>query len=148
MQDIKGYLTERIANREKVLIRNFAYVGLQCVNQARSTDTYKDRSGNLRSSTGYTIIVNGKIEQQSSFEQVPPKAEKKPGDKYNGGKLGEQFSKKIAAKFPKGICLVVVAGMNYAYYVSARGFDVLDSAESLAERLVPQILKQLGFTVK
>ena len=34
--------------------------------------------------------------------------------------------------------------MRYASFVSAKGYDVLDSAELLAERLVPDMLKRLG----
>jgi hypothetical protein len=40
--------------------------------------------------------------------------------------------------------LILVAGKEYAAYVSAR-YDVLDSAELLAEKLLPGILKKLGF---
>jgi len=63
----------------------------------------------------------------------------------DGSSKGAAYVKSLARKFPQGICLIVVAGMNYASYVSAKGLDVLDSSELLAERLVPQMLKQLGF---
>ena len=63
----------------------------------------------------------------------------------SGAKSGIQYAKEVARQFPEGIVLIVVAGMNYASFVSATGRDVLDSAELLADKLVPQILKQLGF---
>ena len=34
--------------------------------------------------------------------------------------------------------------MKYAAYVSAKGRDVLDSAEQLAERVLPMMVRQLG----
>jgi hypothetical protein len=133
---IADYIAGLVEEKTREIIDKMCYVGEQCLNQARSTDTYKDRTGNLRSSIGYVVVVNGNIVQASSFRQV------KNGSK--GSSDGERYARQLADKFPKGICLIVVAGMNYAGYVSARGYDVLDSSELLAERLVPQMLRQLG----
>ena len=47
----------------------------------------------------------------------------------------------------KGIVLIVTAGMNYAEYVEARGYNVLSSAELKAEPLIKSLLTQLGFKV-
>jgi hypothetical protein len=135
ISEIEGYLERQIAIREKELIRRLAHIGEQCVNQARSVNSYKDRTGNLRSSTGYVIVVDGNIVQMSSFETV------KNG--YEGSADGQKFARSLVNGFPEGIVLIVVAGMKYAASVSARGKDVLDSAELLAERLVPQMLKKL-----
>lgn len=118
-------------------IYNLSYVGERVLNEARSTNSYKDQTGNLRSSIGYVIVVDGKIVKTSSFETV------KVGGQ--GSSKGREYALKIAAQFPQGIALIVVAGMNYASYVSAKGYNVLDTAELLAQRLVPQMLKQLGF---
>lgn len=38
--------------------------------------------------------------------------------------------------------------MNYAAYVEARNYNVITSAELLANKLVPQIMKQLGFKLQ
>lgn len=62
-----------------------------------------------------------------------------------GAKGGKEYAMKLVRDFPKGIVLIVVAGMNYASHVSAKGYDVLDSSELLAEKLVPQMLRKLGF---
>ena len=61
-----------------------------------------------------------------------------------GGAESLEFAKKLAAGHVKGITLIVVAGMNYADNVEALNYDVLTSAELLAEQLVPQILEKLG----
>jgi hypothetical protein len=71
----------------------------------------------------------------SNFEQV------KQGGK--GSADGKAFAAELTGKFPEGICLIIVAGMNYAGYVSAR-YNVLDSAELQAEKLIPQLLEKLG----
>jgi hypothetical protein len=41
----------------------------------------------------------------------------------------------------------MATGMNYSSYVAAKGYNVIDSAEDMAERLVPQLMRELGFKV-
>ena len=117
------------------LIRKMAYVAEQVLNAARSTDSYKDQTGNLRSSLGYVIVEDGQILDLSDFKVV------KNGQE--GSRTGTEYIKSLASKYRKGIVLIVCAGMNYASYVEAN-FDVLDSAELLADRLVPEMLNELG----
>ena len=135
--EIEAYIAQQVERITSALLYNLQYIGERCLNTARNTNSYKDQTGNLRSSLGYVVASDGKIVYQSTFEVV-----KEGGD---GKKSGIQFAKEIVRQFPEGIVLIVVAGMNYAQYVSAKGYDVIDSAELLAEKLVPQILKQLGF---
>ena len=118
-------------------IYNLSYVGERVLNEARSSGSYKDQTGNLRSSVGYVLVVDGKVVKSSSFETV------KGGGQ--GSSEGKAYVQTLVSKFPQGIALIVVAGMNYASYVSAKGYNVLDTAEVLAQRLVPQMLQQLGF---
>lgn len=135
--EIDRYIEQQVQRVTSALLRNLQFIGERCLNAARDTNSYKDQTGNLRSSIGYVIACDGKIVYQSNFEVVKTGAD--------GAKSGIQFAKEIVRQFPEGIVLIVVAGMNYAQYVSAKGYDVIDSAELLADRLVPQILKQLGF---
>lgn len=135
--EINGYIESTLEIWRKLIIRNLLYVGEQVLNAARSTDSYKDQTGNLRSSLGYVLVEDGQIVKFSSFETV------KQGQ--DGSKAGAEYAKQLAAQYPTGIVLIVCAGMNYAAYVSAKGYDVQDSAELLAERLVPQMLKNLGY---
>jgi hypothetical protein len=128
-------MQSEIAKRERVMLRTIGYIGEQAVNQARSVDSYKDRTGNLRSSTGYVIVRDGQIVNTSSFEAV------KGGQE--GSSTGRSYAREVAGKFPKGIVLVVVAGMKYAWSVS-RTKDVLDSAELLARRLISKFSRLSG----
>lgn len=137
ISDFIGQQVERITS---ALIYNLCAVGEQVLNQARSTNSYKDQTGNLRSSIGYVVAVDREVVQSSSFEVVK--------DGADGSRDGKSYALDLVKQFPEGIVLIVVAGMNYASYVSAKGYDVLDSSEVLADRLVPEILKQLGFNFK
>lgn len=136
---IDAVLGAELDKLDKVIIRNLSYIGEQVVNIARDwpmqTKPYTDRTGNLRSSVGYVIVRDGEVVQISDFKVV------KEGNK--GKSEGMSFSKSLASEFPVGYALIVVAGMNYAFYVKKRGYDVLDSAELLAARLVPKMLEQL-----
>lgn len=126
--------TERLKN---ALAYNLCAIGEQVLNAARLTNSYKDQTGNLRSSIGYVVSVDGEIVQMSSFDTVKEGRE--------GSRGGKEYAMQLVRNFPHGIVLIVVAGMNYASYVSAKGYDVLDSSELLADKLVPQMLQQLGF---
>lgn len=137
MSEIDRYTEQKLKGLEQAVIRTLTYCGELCLNVARSTNSYKDQTGNLRSSIGYVVAVDGRIVNQSAFETV-----KKGGD---GSKQGAAFAKQLVRRFPKGICLIVVAGMEYAVHVKNRGYDVLDSSELTADRIVPYMLKQLGF---
>ena len=137
---ISEFIGQQVERVTSALIYNLCAVGEQVLNQARSTNSYKDQTGNLRSSIGYVVAVDGEVVQSSSFEVVK--------DGADGSRDGKSYALDLVKQFPEGIVLIVVAGMNYASYVSAKGYDVLDSSEVLADRLVPEILKQLGFNFK
>lgn len=147
MDEANAFLQEQIKRREQMLIQIAFYTGEAGLIVARMNGNYTDRTGNLRSSTGYVVVQNGRVLQISDFQQVPPKKKKK-GDKYDGGKEGEKFAKKILNKFMKGIAIIEVAGMNYSGYLSAKGYDVLDSAEDEVKRVFLQLLKAKGFILK
>lgn len=134
--EIDAYLEERLNRKMQAVIRTMQYVGEACLNAARSSTAYKDRTGNLRSSVGYVVAVDGKVVEESTFAVVA-----KGGA---GAQEGAKYAERLARQYPQGITLIMVAGMDYAAYVSATGRDVLDSAELLATTLVPKMMKQLG----
>lgn len=136
--DIDRFIANRVDAMKSELLRRLHYVGERVLNQARanSIKSYKDQTGNLRSSVGYVIAVDGRVVETSSFEVV------KKGHKGSQG--GKDFALQKVSEFPRGIVLIVVAGMNYAQHVTDRGRDVLDSSELLANRLVPEMLRKLG----
>lgn len=134
--DLHAVAREQIERIHKAVLYNLAYIGETAVKTARENGSYTDRTGNLRSSTGYVLIYNGQILQQGGFAAVKQGA--------NGSNTGEQFAKSLVKQYPLGYALVVVAGMEYAGYVSAKGYDVLDSAELIAEQLANRLLAKLA----
>lgn len=143
LSQIDKYMERQLKRQERALINTLSYIGQQCVNRARVSGSYTDRTGNLRSSIGYIIAVDGKVRSISDFQPVSGS----DGRGEQGTKTGAEYAKQIAAQYPIGTILVVVAGMHYAKYVAAKGFDVLASAELEAHKLIPKLLKQLEIEI-
>lgn len=135
---ISGYLQKRISQCEDNLVRLLDATGNACVEAGQDGGDYMDRTGNLRSSIGYVVIKSEKVVRTGGFKVVKGGTE--------GPKSGHAYAIQLARQYTKGIVLIVVAGMQYAAYVAAQGFNVLDGAELIAEKLVPQLMTQLGFT--
>lgn len=131
------YVADVRADAIQDAIDILSYVGEKCVKEARIAGKYKDRTSNLRSSIGFVVAYNGRIVRESGFEKVRQTATEGPA-------TGKRLAIQIAAQYTDGIVLVLVAGMDYAVYVEARGYNVLNSAEDLAKRLVPEMLRKAG----
>lgn len=140
-QDIEKALHDRMNRINNTILMRLQYLGEECVNHARSLPSdvgFMDQTGNLRSSIGYVVYLNGTPVGANFEQKAAPK-----GDGAEGKSRGEKLAKEIAEKYPKGFVLVVVAGMNYALYVESKGRDVLTSAQHLAERECPRIIKEI-----
>lgn len=134
-EEIERELMGAIERMKQAVIYNLQAIGEKCVNEARMKGSYKDQTGNLRSSTGYVLIVDGEIVSESAFDVVM--------NGQQGAEEGKTFAESLVKEHPTGIALVVVAGKNYAEYVAAKGYDVLDSAELLGEQLVQKMVEDL-----
>lgn len=125
--EIQQYIEEQLARKVEVLINKLSYIGEGALRIAREQGNYTDRTKNLRNSTGYVIAVDGQIIARAGFNSK--------------GEDGASFAEELARTTEGKAVLVVCAGMNYATYVSRRGYDVLDSAELEAKVLAEKLLK-------
>ncbi len=133
--EISRIFTGRIQILSQKLVERLNYIGLLCMQNIEQHRGYQDQTGNLRSSTGYVTAQNGRILHQGGFSQVLAGTA--------GSRTGAALAGTLAAEIADGYCLVVVAGMHYARHVGARGYNVLASAEILAERMARNILQQI-----
>ncbi len=129
-------MQEKAERINRAIIRTFQYIAEVLVREARMKGDYIDQTGNLRSSIGAIVLLDGQIVSRSGFEVV------KGGS--SGANEGLTYAQQIAAAYPRGIALVVVAGKDYAAHVAARGRDVLSSAVLKAEDIVPRMMRQLN----
>ena len=128
---------------EKKQIARLQRLGEMCLVEARTNKGYMMQTGALLSSTGYEVFVDG-VAIHSQFDAAS-------GAESNAAETGIKSGQNIAETIGKGttgIALVVVAGMNYAAYVEAKGYNVLSSAEHLAERELPRMLEKLISNIK
>lgn len=141
--DVRLYLESFCEDVVKRQIRYLQYLGEMCLTEARNNKGYMMQTGALTSSTGYQVFVDG-VAIHSQFDAASG-AESEAAAR--GMKSGQTIAEKVG-KETKGVVLVVVAGMNYAAYVEAKGYNVLSSAEHLAERELPRMLEKLITGVK
>lgn len=112
-------------------------LGERVVKYAREHGSYTDRTGNLRNSIGYVVVQDGKIAMEN-FSDGYAEAQQKARSR----------ALEVARELPPSkTYLVWVAGMEYARYVEAKGFDVLEGSgnwvESTAEKLKTEFARFL-----
>lgn len=127
MASIQYYLEKRIKENNDLVIKRLSRIGEMYIREARTKGSYTDQTENQRNSIGYVIADNGNVVQSSGFEK--------------GGPEGRKLAYQLANNEQGTAALILVAGTNYASYVAAKGYDVLDSAELIT----PRLMKQLGF---
>lgn len=131
---------------KQIIVKRLMRIGEECVNVARNLPSpdanasfkyvpgkrkpmikkhnphqpnYIDWTSNLRHSIGYLVAVDGEIVHADLYKKgANPEAQSE----------ATETAQKALSKYKDGIVLIMVAGMKYAYYVSKKGYDVLDSA--------------------
>ena len=140
MRKLKQGLQRKMSDIVKHLVKQLSYIGEECIKIARENGKYNDITGNLRSSIGYVVLLDGKPAIYGQNKQYKGKK----GNGEAGPPAADALLKKLQAKFPWGVVLIVCAGMKYAAYVEAiHHKDVLTSAELRADALAKKLLKGL-----
>ena len=117
---------------EKATVFQLQYLGEELAKYAKDNHTYTDQTGNLTNSIGYAVVKQGKILNYGGEIQ--------PGE---GAEEGLKVAQQMAAKLPNSFSLIIVAGMNYAAYVEAKGYDVILPAQLKAMSDFPQTIQRL-----
>lgn len=128
--DIDGRINRFTVSIEQRIIWTLAMVGENFVNDARTIRTYKDQTGNLRSSIGYIIARDGNIIQ----ENIEGKSE--------GRAQAKEIANEVLRENSKGFVLIVVAGMEYAAAVESKGYDVITGSVPAAKALLKSKIKE------
>lgn len=120
--------------QERVIMRRLQYIGEEAINTARTSRRYLDQTGNLTSSIGYVILRRGSIVNKAGFDKT------KEGDE--GVRQGESLATSLAKDYPHDFALIVVAGMDYAAYVEAKGLGGMTAAELQSKASIEQFVKR------
>lgn len=143
---VANLMTEKIEKLEEAIEFEFIQVlGPATTTHAKSYSTFKDQTGNLRSSIGFILAKNGAVIDEGGFKQVNGPE----GNTGEGLRKGRAYAEELARSSGRGYVLIVVAGMNYAGYVEAKGYNVLTESgtylESQVNKMINRILKKAGF---
>ena len=139
MRKLKAWVGRKVRDIVNFLVFRFQQIGEECVKIAREphANDYNDITGNLRSSIGYVILVDGKPVVNGETKQISGKE----GSGAEGVQAGQELLARLQGNYPKGVVLIVCAGMRYAAYVeNIHHKDVLTAAELVAESLVKKLL--------
>lgn len=147
----KKMLENALAVRMNDILRRVAWIAEGAVNTARNlpsppvsaragkhTPNYIDETGNLRSSIGYLLVYDGKV----IVENFMPQPRKASGSE--GVSAAQKMARDAIEGNAKGLQLVLTAGMKYARFVAAKGYDVLDSAELFCKSELEKLIKSYG----
>lgn len=112
-------------------------LGELVVKYAKENGNYTDRTANLRNSIGYIVVQSGKVIAESFTGGTSPVTA--GGDSDSAIEKGKSYARQVASEYNADkTYLVWVAGMEYASYVEAKNYDVLqgsgDWVESQAQR--------------
>lgn len=140
--DIEKQLMTYFANIRGALIYAFSEAADDVINNIKldagrgGFRKYQDQSGNLTSSVGFALVENGVVLHESTFEPIMPTAQE-------GADAGRNYLHQVAAQYPHGISVIVVAGMNYAAYVEAKGLGGMRTGEIALRERIDEILEGL-----
>lgn len=129
VQKRKASLQQRF---ERALLLVLNELGMELVKYARENRTYTDRTGNLTNSMGYVILRRG--------SQVAHGGEQGNGE---GQKAALDLYYKLALGTKYDYTLIIVAGMEYAAYVEAKGYNVLMPVQLKANTEFASRMKEL-----
>ncbi|MBB2148809.1 hypothetical protein [Pedobacter gandavensis] len=166
-KDIEKLTQEYIQRVVKVTQNELIQVGLQFVRDARakipseayhsvagdartaaslaggsvnlsSADGFNDDTGNLRSSIGFILMYDGEVVHQDF--QLSPRG----SDKNSGLNNGIAYANKLGKEYSSGWAIITVAGMEYASWVEALGYDVITGSTLGAEQKLEKAFRNVN----
>lgn len=132
---VSGFQKAIMAKFDEAIKTKLKYLGEELVKYAKDNHNYTDQTGNLTNSIGYAVVHNNDI-VYSSFDESSGVADIS----------ALQAAKAMAQDIYGNNCysLIIVAGMNYAAYVEAKGYNVILPAELKAKKdFINEIAKVL-----
>lgn len=148
-QELDRLFAKAQAEYDRKSIEWLCVLGERVVKYARENGNYTDQTSNLRNSIGYIVVQSNKVVHDSFVGQIPPRND--PQSQANAElahQNGLDYAKQVGATLGGyKTYLVWVAGMEYARYVEAKGYDVIqgsgDWVEANAQKLMNEFKRYL-----
>lgn len=126
---ITKQLTERM---DRAIITQLQMLGEELAAYAKDNHTYTDQTGNLTNSIGYAVVRNKEIISFGGATQ--------PGVSVDSAL---KVVNDMLSDAQSSYSLIIVAGMNYAAYVEAKGYNVILPAELKAKKDFPTAMNKI-----
>nr|DAF67749.1 MAG TPA: hypothetical protein [Caudoviricetes sp.] len=130
------YIGNKVSDFQKRLeaagVFMLKYLGEDLAKYAKDNHNYTDQTGNLTNSIGYAVVRNKEIIYCDATNQ--------PGE---GSDAMLKAALKVVDGLTETLSLIIVAGMNYAAYVEAKGYNVILPAELKAKKDFPIAMAKL-----
>ena len=130
---VEAFLLKASDLIREYIIKGLSELARESAEKARNRgemESWHNQTGNLRSSIGAAVYDHGVTVMQTAFETILS------GSRGSAG--GRRMVQSLANEYREAVCMVIIAGMDYAEIVEALDSrDVLEStriwAESVAE---------------
>ena len=148
-QELDREFAKAQAEYDRKAINWLTVLGERVVKYAREHGNYTDQTSNLRNSIGYIVIHSNKLVYDSFVGSTTPHNDPRgEANAERAHQLGLNYAKEVGAILGGyKTYLVWVAGMEYARYVEAKGYDVIqgsgDWVEANAQKLKDEFMRYL-----
>lgn len=143
-QEIDRVFAEAQAEYDRKAINWLCVLGERVVKYARTNGNYTDQTANLRNSIGYIVIQSNKVVYDSFVGSTTPRYD--PNGQANAEmahQRGLEYAKQVGTTLGGyKTYLVWVAGMEYARYVEAKGYDVIQGSGDWVEANAQQLMAE------
>ena len=134
-------VVSRLKNYEKKmtdeLVVALVEAGKKIIEIAKDSHTYKNQTGNLEASTGFGVVIKGKLIGHGGFD-----------DSVRGGNVGLNKLEQLVSKVGSNeSAIIVVAGMDYAAYVERCGYLILDEARFKGDTILSGLLNNIKIEI-
>ena len=144
MNAVRAEMEQEVRKSIESVVDALASVGDEIVSGIVDSvsSSWRDRTGNLRSSVGYIVSLDGVEMRRGGFRLYD--GPERASTLKDGSQVGAAFAVSLLADHPEGLALVIVAGMEYASHVEAvENRTVLAQAELDAPALVEEMIAEL-----
>lgn len=137
-REFSDFVDDGISDIKRQVVDVFVRIGDYGYKLAVERGNYQDRTGNLRSSIGYGVVLNGRLVKIGGFEQFLSGSD--------GVSRGKDLLNELVSEVENDrISLILVAGAEYAMYVESIGYDVMTFSEiecfHKAEEMINELFK-------
>lgn len=147
--DLPRNIAKAQADYDRDSITWMCSLGERMVKYARENGNYTDQTANLRNSIGYIVIQSNSVVYDSFNGNITPRNDPEGrADAEMAHQRGLDYAKEVGITLGGyKTYIVFVAGMEYARYVEARGYDVIQGAgdwvEANAKKLMAEFERYL-----